>query len=264
MIFLSIWCFYLIANSGETKENKARTTCKKDPQLWFMVSTITANPLCFQFSHRHSHLSTVTVILQLCNLDTGLTLIQNLLEPAEECSTLASSSAVCWCCLFESCSTFTLTPHPPNHWSWSNNRQPVWTTVSYCTPSTASAKLSTNLNVLNTLRDCWNLSMCMCVCVFVYMFLLYKKSIPRLMLLSLSFTFLAVLVAGLTAAPCLPPADPHLWMLGVAARPGLLDRCFERALCRFCMILSGHQADELLSSDISVGLAVWHGGSHHP
>ncbi len=78
------------------------------------------------------------------------------------------------------------------------------------------------------------------------------------MLLSLSFTFLAVLTAGLAAVPFLPPADPHLWMLGVAARPGLLDRCFQSALCRFRMTLRGRQADELLSSDISVELAAWH------
>ena len=88
------------------------------------------------------------------------------------------------------------------------------------------------------------LSDCLC---FYYIVSL----IPRLTPLSLSFTFLDVLTAGLAASPCLPPADPHLWMLGVAARPGLLDCCFQRALC---MIVSGHQADELLSS---IGLVAW-------
>lgn len=72
------------------------------------------------------------------------------------------------------------------------------------------------------------------------------------MQLSHSFTFLANLVAGISAAPCLPPADPHLWMLGVAAGPGLLDHCFQSDICSSCMIQYRPKASELLSSNISV------------
>lgn len=65
------------------------------------------------------------------------------------------------------------------------------------------------------------------VCVRVH--ILYvgacEECDPGLTPLSLSPPLLAVLTAGsgISAAPCLLAADPHLWMLGVAARPGLLD-----------------------------------------
>lgn len=70
--------------------------------------------------------------------------------------------------------SITLTLIPPNHWSWSNNRQLVWATVSYCTFYTLallSCQLTWVFERTQWLYDTF-------ISVFVWMFLLYKKVNP--------------------------------------------------------------------------------------